>query len=248
MDLIGTALEFASAIRALRGEAAAALALVRETDKHVLTLDLPVMKPCVLIWGAVPLFYAGAKEEALARLALGLDAAQDQGAVFWQVVGRAWAFVMEPAFATGEGGLADFAATITAVGQVGADVAVPYFQAVHAARLAEAGQPTAALPVSRGAVAAARQAGILCWLPEILRLHALVCRACGHLDGAARALAEAADLARRLQAGYWLSEITRIPPSGTILPLGPTHRITPDTSRSPALQGRAEPRARKTAT
>jgi class 3 adenylate cyclase len=209
MDLIGTALEFAAATRALRGEAAAAIDLVHETDRHVLSLDLPVMKPCVLIWGAVPLFHAGERDRALDRLAQGLAAAQDQGAVFWQVVGRAWTYVMDPALARSPGGLADFAQTIAAVREVGAEVAVPYFRAHLADFLAEAGQTAAALGLSDWSVTAARQAGVLCWLPEILRLHARVCRAARRLDATALAEAEAVDLASSLGAGHWLDKIAR---------------------------------------
>lgn len=209
MDLIGTALEFAAATQALRGDRVAAFDLVQETDRHVLSLELPVMKPCVLIWGAVPLFHAGARDLALRRLSRGLDAAREQGAVFWQVVGKAWSFVMEPSLARSEEGLADFSATIAAVHGVGAEVAVPYFRAVLASCMADADQPTAAFALSEGAVAAARRAGILCWLPEILRLHAQVCRAARRPDEAARTEAEAADLAARLGAGHWLQEIAR---------------------------------------
>jgi class 3 adenylate cyclase len=204
MDMFAAAQMFEGPSRAILGQIDRIPALVAETDAHQDALSIPVMQPYALVWGSVPLFYAGQLDEALARLDRGIEAAVTQGALFWQFIGKTWACVMNPDLARNPEGIAGFGQLIDTLRAIGANVGVPYFSAVHSARLLAAGQAEAALAVSSRALVETQAEGLHCWHAEILRLHAANCRASGRTADARAALDMAVEVATRQGAALWL--------------------------------------------
>jgi class 3 adenylate cyclase len=204
MDIFAAAQMFETPARAICGQVNCVSALVHETDAHQAALNIPAMQPYALVWGAVPLYYAGDQAAALTRLQKGIAVAEEQGAAFWQLTGRTWAFVMDPALAAPADGLAAFGQLVDTQRMIGANVGVPYFAAVHSSRLAAAGRHDEAWLVSSRAVAEARASGLHCWYAEVLRLHARNCRHTRRPGEADAALSQSIDVATRQGAGLWL--------------------------------------------
>lgn len=204
MDMFAAAQMFEGPSRAILGQTDRIPALVAETDAHQAALSIPVMQPYALVWGSVPLFYAGHLDEALARLDRGIDAAVAQGALFWQFIGKTWAFVMNPDLAKTPEGIAGFGQLIATLRAIGANVGVPYFSAVYSARLLAAGRAEEAFAVSAGALVETQAEALHCWYAEILRLHAANCRAMGRLTEAGAALDRAVEVATGQGAALWL--------------------------------------------
>jgi hypothetical protein len=204
MDIFAAAQMFETPARAICGQIDKVPALIAETDWHQTVLSIPAMQPYALVWGAVPLFYAGHLSAALERLSRGIAVAETQGAVFWQIIGQTWSFVMDPTLSISQAGLAAFGQLIETQRAIGANVGVPYFAAVYSARLAAAGRHEDAWLVSTQAVAEGRASGLYCWFAEVLRLHARNCRATRRFGEGDAALAQSVDLATRQGAGLWL--------------------------------------------
>lgn len=204
MDMFAAAQMFEGPSRAILGQTDRIPALVEETDAHQAALSIPVMQPYALVWGSVPLFYAGHLDQALARLDRGIEAAVTQGALFWQFIGKTWACVMNPDLARTAEGIAGFGQLIDTLRAIGANVGVPYFSAVHSARLLAAGRADEALAISARAVAETQAEGLHCWYAEILRLHAANCRATGRQAEARASLDRAVEVAKGQGAALWL--------------------------------------------
>ncbi len=204
MDMFAAAQMFEGPSRAIMGQTDRIAALVAETDAHQAALSIPVMQPYALVWGSVPLFYAGHLDQALARLDRGIEAAVAQGALFWQFIGKTWACVMNPDLAKTPEGIAGFGQLIDTLRAIGANVGVPYFSAVHSARLLAASRAEDALAVSSRALAETQAEALHCWYAEILRLHAANCRATGRPAEAQAALDQAVKVATGQGALLWL--------------------------------------------
>lgn len=204
MDMFAAAQMFEGPSRAILGQTDRIPALLAETDAHQAALSIPVMQPYALVWGSVPLFYAGHLDQALARLDRGITVAVAQGALFWQFIGKTWACVMNPDLARTPEEIAGFGQLIDTLRAIGANVGVPYFSAVHSARLLALGDAEAALAVSARAVSETQAEALHCWYAEILRLHAANCRAVGRLAEADAALERAIDVAQAQGAALWL--------------------------------------------
>lgn len=203
MDIFAAAQMFEAPARAISGDLDKVLELVAETDAHQAALNIPVMLPYALIWGAVPLFYAGQQRAALDRLREGITLADEQGTTFWQLNGKTWAFIIDPMQSQTESGLADFGANIATQRAIGANVATPYFAACYAERLAEAGRLAEAYAVSSTAVKEAREGGLHCWYSEILRIHANISRRDNHPGEADAGLKLAIETSKRQGAALW---------------------------------------------
>lgn len=203
MDMFAAAQMFEGPSRAILGQTDQIPDLVAETDAHQAALSIPVMQPYALVWGSVPLFYAGHIDQALARLDRGIAAAVAQGALFWQFIGKTWACVMNPELAKSPEGIAGFGQLIDTLRTIGANVGVPYFSAVHASRLLAAGRAEEALVVSSLALAEVQAEALHCWYAEILRLHAANCRAVGRMAEAGAALDKAIQVAEGQGAALW---------------------------------------------
>lgn len=237
MEIFSAAQMFETPARAICGQVDKVAALVAETDAHQAALSLPVMQPYALVWGAVPLYYAGDLAAAQARLKRGIEVAVTQGAVFWQIIGNTWAFVMDPGLSASAEGLAGFGQLVETQRAIGANVGVPYFAAVHSSRLAAAGRPDEAWLISSRAVAEARAGGLHCWYAEVLRLHARNARLTRRLGEADAALAQAIDTARRQGAGLWLLRalLDRISAGGPSQGLAEALAMFPDAAHLPEL-------------
>ncbi len=203
MDMFAAAQMFEGPTRAILGQTDRVPALVAETDAHQAALSIPVMQPYALVWGSVPLFYAGHLDAALSRLDRGIQAAETQGALFWQFIGKTWACVMNPDLAKTPEGIAGFGQLIETLRAIGANVGVPYFSAVHSARLLAAGRTDEALATSSRALVETQAEALHCWYAEILRLHAANCRATGRAADARAALDQALVVATRQGAALW---------------------------------------------
>lgn len=204
MDIFAAAQMFEAPARAICGQCDRVDALVAETDAHQDRLNIAVMRPYALIWGAVPLFYAGQIEAARARLLEGLRVAEAQGAAFWQLTGAAWHHIMTPPEDVTPASVDAFGAVTDAYAGVGANVGVPYFRAVHAGQMALLGSVEQAYAASSVAVRQARESGIHVWYPEILRIHAGICSAHGLPDEALLSLDLAMSTAERQGAALWM--------------------------------------------
>lgn len=203
MDVFAAAQMFETAAHAIMGRTDSIQKLVEETDEHQRAINVPVMQPYALIWGAVPLNYGGYKEQALARLHRGIEAANEQGADFWRIIGQAWLHVMEPDRLTKQDGREAFGNVIETLEAMGAHIGRPYFLAIHAHSLAQAGDIEAAYHQSRTAHESCAASGLLCWHPEMLRLHAAICKLAGRNGEAADALEQGYKAAQKQGAKLW---------------------------------------------
>jgi class 3 adenylate cyclase len=237
IDMFAAAQMFEGPSRAILGQTDRIPALVAETDAHQAALSIPVMQPWALVWGSVPLFYAGDLPTALDRLQRGIDVAVKQGALFWQFIGRTWAFVMNPDLAETAEGIAAFGELIATLRAIGANVGVPYFSAVHSARLLAAGRQDEALAVSSRALAETQADGLHCWYAEILRLHSQNCWAAGQPADAEAALAKSIEVASRQGAALWLIRalLDRIAAGGPAQGLAEAISRFPEDARLPEL-------------
>ncbi len=203
-DTFAAAQMFESAGRSIAGDTHLIGDLVAETDAHQNLLNIPVMQPWAQIWGAVPLYYAGEIDAAVARVLTGLETATSQTAAFWQVTGAAWLNVMDPSQTDSTEGLAGFAQIIDTHEMIGANIGVPYFRAHYALALAKHDKLDDAYQASLQATRENEENGLLCWYAEVLRIHASICRLIGRTKDAARYLEEAADVATQQNAKLWL--------------------------------------------
>jgi|GEM_PF-1797035 len=204
VDTFAATQMFDSVGQSIYGDAHLIPDLVAEADAHQELLNIPVMRPYALIWGSVPLFYAGDVETAVARVIEGIAAATEQDAAFWQVTGAAWLNVMDPSQSDTPEGLAAFGQVISTHDLIGARIGLPYFRAHYAVALAKHGQFDAALQESLSAVTENRASGLNCWFAEVLRLHAKVCQMAGQPDAAASALEQSVSIAQSQKARLWL--------------------------------------------
>lgn len=203
MDIFAAAQMFEPVARAITGQGARVADLISETDAHQDLLGIPVMRPYALIWGAVPLFYAGHQAQAQQRLAQGISEADNQGAMFWQVTGRVWQGVMHPALHESPEAMANMRGSIDTLNVMGVGIGRSYFEAVHARALSLSGDTEAAQLQSARAAEECETSRLLCWYPEILRLHALNCAASGR-EEQAHEIREKGRLAAQAQgAALW---------------------------------------------
>ena len=204
VDVFAAAQMFNSAGRSIYGDSHLIPGLCDETDAHQDMLNIPVMLPYAKIWGAVPVFYAGLREEALDRVKTGLEIADKQSAAFWQVTGAAWLNVMDPDIALSDEGIANFGQVIKTHEIIGANIGLPYFRANYGLALARRNQHDEAYQTSLQAIRENEENGLLCWYPEVLRLHAEICNMTNRPDDAARYLAQAVSVAEKQKASLWL--------------------------------------------
>ena len=232
MDVFAAAQMFEPVARAIVGQSDLVPALVAETDAHQTLLNIPVMLPYALIWGAVPLFYAGQTEAALARVGKGITLADAQGAVFWQVTGRVWQGIMDDAGRSTEAGRDALRGNLDTLGAIGSGIGRSYFEAHYARALCDAGMIERGYQHSASAVKACADSRLLCWYPEILRLHAQNCAASGR-DGEAHQMRQTGIAAARSQgAGLWELRLLLDCPSDD-------PNRTPDLAKLVAMLGQA---------
>ncbi|MEJ8562061.1 adenylate/guanylate cyclase domain-containing protein [Yoonia sp. GPGPB17] len=206
-DTYAAAQMFESVARAICGDTHIVPALVAETDTHQERLNIPVMQPWALIWGAVPLYYAGRTEAAITRVQRGLKIATQQAAAFWQVTGAAWLNVMDTTETYDAEGLEQFSTVIKSHEAIGAHVGLPYFRAHYATALAKHDRADDAYQASLQAIRDSESSGLHCWHPEVLRLHARICAQRGATTGAARFRKKAANIAQTQNAHLWLLRV-----------------------------------------
>lgn len=193
--------------RAICGDVHKIPDLVAEMDAHQKRLDIPVMEPWAHIWGAVPLYYAGMTDTAVARVRRGLRIAETQSSAFWQMAGSAWLNIMDTSETYNEEGLARFYAVIKSHEKSGANIGLHYFRAHYALALTRHDRNDEAYRISLQATRENAANGLYCWYPEVLRLHAHICGLCGGKTGAARFRKEAAAIATEQNALLWLLRI-----------------------------------------
>ncbi len=204
VDPLAATQMFEAVGRAICGDTHLVADLSAASDAHQTRLNIPVMLPYAQIWGAVPLYYAGDTDVAIARCRKGLEIAHVQSATFWQVTGAAWLHVMDPTQSDSTEGLESFNQVNTALQTIGSNIGLPYFRAHYALALLKHEKGEEAYQVSSHAVFENQANGLHCWFPEVLRLHATVCLHTGRVDDAAHALEKAANLAAAQSAKLWL--------------------------------------------
>lgn len=202
-DTFAAAQMFESVTRAISGDTHLVPDLIAQTDAHQKLLNIPVMLPWAQIWGAVPLYYSGAHDAAVARVALGLETATSQSAAFWQVTGAAWMNVMNQVQTETPEGLAGFDQIIKTHEVIGATVGLPYFRAHYALALAKHNKLDEAYQASLQATRENEESGLHCWYAEVLRIHAHICQLSRRRDDAARFLEEAVAVADTQNARLW---------------------------------------------
>ncbi|WP_296425590.1 adenylate/guanylate cyclase domain-containing protein [Yoonia sp.] len=203
MDTFAAAQMFEPVGRAICGDSHLVDALSAETDTHQDQLNIPVMLPYAQVWGAVPLFYAGKTDQAIARLQQGIATAHAQAALFWQITGSAWLHVMDPTQSDTPEGLAQFEQILLTHEAIGSNVGLPYFRAYYAQALWRHAKPEMAYKCARQATGDCAASGLLCWYPEVLRLHADICDKTHRSDEATKALSLAVSIADQQHASLW---------------------------------------------
>ena len=193
--------------RAFCGESHLIPSLSAETDAHQDLLNIPVMRPYALIWGAVPLYYAGHHDEALARLASGIEAATTADLTFWQMTGTAWAFTFNPALSDTPAGLSEFAEIIKAHELSGALLSLPLYRAHLALAQARHGHMHDAFLTAQRALKEVDDTGVMCWQPEVMRILAKICVELNRDETANHLLSGAAKIALKQEAKLWLIRV-----------------------------------------
>lgn len=193
--------------RSICGDAHLVSGMVAEADAHLGQLDMPVLQPWAQIQGAVPLYYAGKTDMAVARLRRGLRAANTQSSAFWQMTGAAWLNVMDTSETYSEEGLANFHGVLKSHEKNGAKVSLPYFRAHYALALSRRDRIDEAYEASLRAIRESEASGLHCWHAEVLRLHAQTCDLIGGTRGATRFRKVAAAIATKQNALLWLLRV-----------------------------------------
>ncbi len=188
----------------IQGREAEADAVGAACLAFVLELGHAFVVPYVMVWGGVPLVYAGRWDAAIARMQQGVALASASRLDLWTLTGELW----RGAALIGRGDLAEGAALLeqqlAIYTMTGVRLAVPYLQAILATALARLGRTDAALALAATAVAAEADVGGM-YAAETVRLRGEVLLALDppDLDGAVAQFRMALAAAQRQGARAW---------------------------------------------
>lgn len=184
VDVLPKGLLFKAHSHWMRGDIKSMRETIAETDAHGEIANLPLMKPWIDIFGSVPMIYAGDYDEALLRLERGIELADQQGFVYWAVIGRAWAAVAQLEKGNYQECLAALPDQLMFMGLIGNGVGVPYFQAMQARALWLSGDREQALSLAEEAVSLSETQGDGAWRSEIFRVFGEILAESGDIDAA----------------------------------------------------------------
>ncbi|MEO1422981.1 MAG: adenylate/guanylate cyclase domain-containing protein [Pseudomonadota bacterium] len=204
MDLFATAQLFEPHARAICGDFDRVAPLVAEADAHLQLLGIPLMQPYAAVWGAVPMFYLGQHDAAIARIDEGIALAEEQGAVFWQITGRTWRAVADLDRGVTRERAEALRAELDLQRMLGIGIGIPYWSSRLARAESALGEHASALTLAQQAEDMAIACGSGCWLADIQRTRGRVLAQQGATAAAIDAMRRAVETARAQGARLWL--------------------------------------------
>jgi len=184
----------------LRGDLARAEASIDAARKHLETIGAILQRPWVMIFTAVPLFYAGEVDRAIANIEAGIVEADSQGAPFWSLTGRVWLSVFASERGAPEAAVA-LGTLLEHYKAIGVGLNQPLYDAVLARNLHREGRSDEALALVVAACRRAARWGQGQFTAEIWRMRASIHRDLGDARLAERCWRTGLCYARRSAAG-----------------------------------------------
>ncbi|MBV8711487.1 MAG: AAA family ATPase, partial [Solirubrobacterales bacterium] len=168
-------------------------------------LGNPFVTPYVLVWGGVPLLYAGRHEALVKRMDVGIARATEACLPFWVSSGGVW----RAAGLIGRGEVAEGAAlleeSLARLAAAGVRFPLPYRQALLALARCRLGRTVEGAMLAREAFELAASVGEGMYVVEIRRIQGdtLLAQKAPDRAGAERCYLDAIDLARRQASHGW---------------------------------------------
>ena len=198
-------------VHAYRQDLTAARAAMTAALDHIEAIGAELQRPWILIFGSVALFFGGARDEALKHTEAGIALADQQGAAFWQLIGRAWQAVFLSEIGKGTEGQQLLDAILPQLQAIGVELNLPVFWTAMAGNLLRDGKIPEAKEISERAVRLLAVRGEGKWGAFAWQRRARIALADGDQEGAERAWAIAAAYAKRGGATIWLTELDDAP-------------------------------------
>ncbi len=178
----------------LRGELARAQAAIDAAREHVEAIGAILQRPWVMIFTAVPFFYAGEVDRAIASIEAGIVEADAQGQPFWSLLGRVWLAVFASERGAPETAPVALGTLLEHYEAIGVGLNRPLYDAVLARDLHRGGRSDEALALVVAACRRAARWGQGQFTAEIWRMRASIHRDLGD--------AKLAERCRRIGLGY----------------------------------------------
>ncbi|MFT5629404.1 MAG: class 3 adenylate cyclase/tetratricopeptide (TPR) repeat protein [Gammaproteobacteria bacterium] len=186
-----------------RGQADQARALMTQADAHADALGATLQKPWLDVFGAASMFFGGFPGDAFQSVAKGIDMADQQGAAFWQLMGRIWQSTFMALSDQPAAGRAGLEAMLPQAQGAGIGLSMPAFlSAIAHGCLAENDLATA-LTHTTSAIGFITKNGDGTFAPLAYKTHAEILDRMGSTDQSARARQLAALHTKRSGAVVW---------------------------------------------
>ncbi|HSD11728.1 MAG TPA: adenylate/guanylate cyclase domain-containing protein [Candidatus Binatia bacterium] len=163
----------------LRGELARAEVAIDAAREHLEAIGAILQRPWVMIFTAVPFFYAGEADRAIERIEAGIVEADSQGAAFWSLLGRVWLSVFASECGTPETGPLALGTLLEHYRAIGVGLNEPLYDAVLARDLHRESRSDEALSSIVAACRRAARWGQGQFTAEIWRMRASIHRVLG---------------------------------------------------------------------
>ena len=190
----------------IQGRSAEADAAAAQCLAAADALGYAFVRPYVLVWGGVPLFYARHDDRLVAQLREAVAAARDSRLDFWAISGECWLAIILIAQGEFDQGKAALQASLGMYEATGAQLTRTYLQSHLAVALGRTGGGAQARSLIAEVLAEDEQGGFSMYSAEILRLSAEVLLIGGGPDdteAAERWLEKALLIAARQGAHAW---------------------------------------------
>ena len=190
----------------IQGRSAEADAVAEQCLAATEALGYAFVKPYVLVWGGVPLFYARRDERLVAQMRSAVATARENRLDFWAISGECWLAMILIAQGELDRGMTALEASLGMYEATGAGLTRSYLQAHLAVARARTGGMLQARTLIADALAEDEQAGFGIYSAEIRRLRGKVLlAAAGSSETAAaeRCFKEALAIASRQGAHAW---------------------------------------------
>ena len=190
----------------IQGRSAEADAVAEQCLAAADALGYAFVKPYVLVWGGVPLFYARRDERLVARMRSAVATARENRLDFWAISGECWLAMILVAQGEFDRGMTALEASLGMYEATGAGLTRTYLRSHLAVARARTGGMAQARTLIADALAEDEQAGFSMYSAEIQRLHGEVLLAAADSSetaAAERCFEEALAISSRQSAHAW---------------------------------------------
>jgi len=186
-----------------RGKADQARALMVEAEAHADALGAALQRPWLDVFGAASMFFGGSPDDAFQSVAKGIEMADQQGAAFWQLMGRVWQSTFMALRDQPAAGRAGLEAMLPQAQGAGIGLSMPAFLSAIAHGCMAENDLDTALTHTTNAIGLVAKNGDGTFAPLAYKTHAEVLDRMGSPDQSARARQLAVLHTRRSGAVVW---------------------------------------------